>query len=691
MKKLNKVWMLLFFVLLSYFANGQESLIYQKIETQKKSGEKFSFVSNVFFNSTINESILKEFKDPKKVSFLDYNVEIYDQLEKTISINLPLQGENLVLELEAVENEYYSYTVTTEKGDAYPANRTIKHYRGIIKGDKSSLVALSFSKESINGIVANNTGNYNLSSINNTKSIVFFQDNNPISENTFICGLSQNDIETKELQSLKENLLNNSYETLSLNNMKCLRIYFELRYDMYQRYGAIHSPGTYDPIALSKTVGYFSSVFNQVALLFFNEGINAYISELKINTSPDIYPEYQFSSNTIFQCNGNMYKDNSLCIYNSFGNNLSNNYNGDIAQLISLKNGYSWGVSLLHQNETNANKTICQVNKKALYSYAGLGVETDNANQNLFSNYSKNIYVIIHELGHVLGSPHTQACVWVNGNVANTAIDNCGPYAGNNIAGNEGMSCYDPSNPILPPNGGTIMSYCHLLSNVNINLNNGYGQQPGSRIFSKICATCTNPPIYCFENIHIGNDVLPTGTSYDYINSDYEVVNGALDSRSASNNIVAVNTIKNGGTAIYKAGNSIVLKPVTGVNNNTGTNGFRALKGSTVLLKIETCNTISYTTSVTDQLNFEEEENQINYEPFVNLYPNPTPDIISIESNYEITFWELTNDVGSIYKSGKVENLKKVELNFSSLYKGVYNIKIHFKNGKFSYKKMIKQ
>ena len=75
-----------------------------------------------------------------------------------------------------------------------------------------------------------------------------------------------------------------------------------------------------------------------------------------------------------------------------------------------------------------------------------------------------------HEIGHNLGSPHTHACNW-NGD--NTAIDGCGPASGNN----EGCD-----GPLPTETGGTIMSYCHLVSSVGINFANGFGPQPGALI-----------------------------------------------------------------------------------------------------------------------------------------------------------------------------------------------------------------
>jgi hypothetical protein len=91
--------------------------------------------------------------------------------------------------------------------------------------------------------------------------------------------------------------------------------------------------------------------------------------------------------------------------------------------------------------------------------------------------YSWTVNVITHEFGHSLGSPHTHSCSW-NGN--GTAIDGCGPEAGY-VEGNCAQA------PI--PNSvtkGTIMSYCHLVSGVGINLANGFGPQPAALIQNRV-------------------------------------------------------------------------------------------------------------------------------------------------------------------------------------------------------------
>jgi hypothetical protein len=119
---------------------------------------------------------------------------------------------------------------------------------------------------------------------------------------------------------------------------------------------------------------------------------------------------------------------------------------------------------------------------------------------------SFTLIVVTHEMGHVLGSRHTQACVWGPGNdqqiddcgnlwviqdgvdndedcPGDTNLDGCECCAGDfNVDETdesvtaEGGGCFDPMNPVWPttPNGsGTIMSYCHLQP-IDIDMVNGF-------------------------------------------------------------------------------------------------------------------------------------------------------------------------------------------------------------------------
>ena len=69
------------------------------------------------------------------------------------------------------------------------------------------------------------------------------------------------------------------------------------------------------------------------------------------------------------------------------------------------------------------------------------------------SNYSWNLNVVGHELGHNFGSNHTHWCGWPGG-----PIDNC--YEA------EGTCTNEPQAQV-----GTMMSYCHAVSGGSVNLN----------------------------------------------------------------------------------------------------------------------------------------------------------------------------------------------------------------------------
>ncbi len=146
----------------------------------------------------------------------------------------------------------------------------------------------------------------------------------------------------------------------------------------------------------------------------------------------------------------------------AFAHSRQNNYNGRLAHYVSTR-PLGGGVAQVD--------ALCDV-----YSPSGSGPYGVSASLKIptvpFPTYSWNVYVIAHELGHNFGSRHTHSCVWDinNDGIAMERIDDCSRG-----------SCYDSVNEIIPANGGTIMSYCHLNS-VGINFNSGFGPLPGALI-----------------------------------------------------------------------------------------------------------------------------------------------------------------------------------------------------------------
>jgi len=228
------------------------------------------------------------------------------------------------------------------------------------------------------------------------------------------------------LPVLDENIEIKEEEIIEKSNAeRCIRVHIEADYTLYQQQG-----GT------SGTTNYVNGVFAEVATLYANENMNVQMSYLRIWDTPSPY------SGGVDNMLDQLYARGYGTTYGDFVHLIRQGGGGGIAYVNSYCSSYNVAVS---------------------------GV---NGNYSSVPTYSWDVEVITHELGHNFGSPHTHNCSW-NGN--NTAIDGCGPAAGYS----EGC------NASLPSNGGTIMSYCHLVSGVGINFNNGFGPQPGNRIRSR--------------------------------------------------------------------------------------------------------------------------------------------------------------------------------------------------------------
>ena len=231
----------------------------------------------------------------------------------------------------------------------------------------------------------------------------------------------------------------------------CVRLYYEICNAPYVQNGS----------NVTNTINWISAVHNNVNTLYMNDGVKMSLKKVFIWETADPYT--------------GTYDDNLW--------NFSNNrkfFDGDLAHLIN----YPSTTSVAYLN------SLCTD-----YHYAYSGV---NMTYSDLPTYSWTVSVMAHEMGHSLGSPHTHSCSW-NGN--NTAIDGCGPARGYN----EG--CDGPL-----PTKGTIMSYCHLLPDVGINLANGFGDQPAARIRetvdSKLCLStdCANActsgsTVFSVENV----------------------------------------------------------------------------------------------------------------------------------------------------------------------------------------------
>lgn len=250
----------------------------------------------------------------------------------------------------------------------------------------------------------------------------------------------------------------------------CPRIYFDLSTSFLATQGNNSTTAS----------NYVEGVFNQVATLYANENVNILNSGMTVWTS-----NQPFSTD--------------LANYRNYRN--ANSFNGDLGHLISTLGG---GVAYING--------LC-----SSYKYGESGL---TGSYQTVPTYSWSVNLLAHELGHNFGSRHTHDCAW-NGN--NTAIDGCGPAAGYS------SGCNGP----IPSGGGTIMSYCHLVS-VGVNLGLGFGSQPGNvirnTVLSSNCTTSCNsggtgcagaPQWQAGVTYNFGDQVIYENYLYEYTSSGW--------------------------------------------------------------------------------------------------------------------------------------------------------------------------
>lgn len=359
----------------------------------------------------------------------DQLTRIADERPDALAFSVPTETGSIDLELVSVD--LFSPTSKLLLGTAtgsvdVPLNKGV-FYQGFVKGNVKSLVAIAIIDGEVTGLITDETGNRVLSRLRTTQaSYLLYRDNTLSAPRSFTCGVATENVPMKAQTTIVGQSI----------SCKVVDIYFEVDFDMYTKNGT----------NVTQTTNYVSNLFNQVALIYSRENIAIRIAGIKVWTVADPYVSQTSTSDL-------------LGVFQAYQNaNPPPGVNHELAHLLSSRK-LGGGIAYID--------VLCAPS----YKY-GLSTELSTTYSE-FPNYSWEVMVVSHEMGHNFGSPHTQSCSWPGG-----AIDNC--YT------TEGGCAPGPA----PVNGGTIMSYCHLTS-AGINLSNGFGLLPGnlirSRVGSNVC------------------------------------------------------------------------------------------------------------------------------------------------------------------------------------------------------------
>lgn len=327
-------------------------------------------------------------------------------------------GESSIIQVQLPLSDYNALSIILKEQAISHTNPSsgIKTYRGVILGEHHSWVTLNVSDTELNGIIARAGQNLMIETTTEGSLVLYDSADKPsipwICHNTY-------DYSSPQVKS--------GIHYKNQPQGDTVRVYIDCDYAMYTSHGS----------SITNTIDYVLSLMNDVSVIYQNENITLLVDDIHVWDTVDPYD-----------------KDNATAAIHNFRTQLNEEFDADLAILLSTNTGLSGGIAFVDG--------FCD--KTRAYSYANLNSTVPNG-----SDYSWQTHVISHEIGHNLGSPHTNDCSW--GPNGDRALDDC-----------ISNSCVEVSGSVR----GTIMSNCHLQGQGGVFFSRGFGQEPGDLIRTKI-------------------------------------------------------------------------------------------------------------------------------------------------------------------------------------------------------------
>jgi len=386
-------------------------------------------VSPLSINTTSNADIS---------TFLDYGVlldleegyinDLLTNQYEVLTLEVPVNDSNdFQLQLAKVDITSNDFKITTSSGSTVQIDEsTDLFYWGIVKNNPGSLAAVSFFNNEVRCIISDKDGNYVLGAYEDAHVLYLDKDlNKPFN---FYCNTTIDFFGDGSMENFN---FTTDIDSRKFINDKPIEIIFECDYHMYQSFGS----------NIDSIKNYVTALFNESAVLYTNENIKIQLSEIIVWDQPDPYVQIQRMDFMLTK--------------------LSEERSGENVGKLSV---------LLTDRDNLSGTGFAYTGGLCTTSWSFATVRIFNTNSVIpVSSYSRDVYTLTHELGHLFGSQHTHDCVW--GSNQNEALDNCNPYG--TVGG-----CADGPSPI---GGGTMMSYC-VYEEPYINFEKGFDEEPGERI-----------------------------------------------------------------------------------------------------------------------------------------------------------------------------------------------------------------
>jgi hypothetical protein len=280
-------------------------------------------------------------------------------------VKLPYKGTQVQVKLARTQVTTDDFTVITEKNNTPVPYLSGVHYRGFVEGEPTSTAAISFFEDEImGGFNSEKSGDLVLGRLqerDNHYRYILYADHEMSVPNPFSCSTHDEHV-VGELEKEGAN-------QPEVN--KCVRVFMEADNELFLDKGS----------SIQSTVNYLLGMFNQAATLYANEQITTMTSQIFVWTTGDVYTP-----------------TNSATVLNQF-KAFRTSFNGDLAHLVGLGGNNLGGIAYVD--------VLCST-----YNYAFSDITSSYSN---VPTYSWTVEVFTHEMGHNLGSRHTQWCGWNGG------------------------------------------------------------------------------------------------------------------------------------------------------------------------------------------------------------------------------------------------------------------------------------